>query len=1067
MRYLLALLFLWSTSAAAQSVAELDSLIEVDQHSLAERRINLLFQQLEEKHEYGKLPEYLEVYGRIQLGLYEDKTAFPKVDALIAKWDKTFQTLEQHKELWRASTSWYEYSGLVEKAYQAQLKAYDYAQKQPKVSLRELGDMQVNLGSYSVNRMDITTAKKHLAQAQKLLENDPDPYSIYRINSYLGSMAYFASQLDSAEYYYKKCILALEDSEPTPRNTFYRPALIYNNLSAVQSGQGKTTESIASMTLVIDKLDSYMEVEEDPSLRLNARQFYFQALDNLGGRYKGLGNYRKAQHLMEFSYEGKKRELGEENINVWISEILLGQLYFDQAEPSLAKQIIFHGLQGLKNTEGSYLVYEADGQFALARIEDGYGNEELAASHYHKARELFKEVLGDDFDLTYLEFLKDFSTFLAKNKAEKEALSIALEAYGYVKNNLGKSSLIAFEQELNLGEVYLEVGKYDQATKWSQIALNTLDKQFSSSSTLLDSLQNERYKPQAVLLSTKARFLATANPSLDDLRIIVGELEEGLKILERRKTFLDSDEDRALLTTENVAYFEFLVQLYLELYKKSPQQEFLARLLILHESSLYQKVRSRLDQADISRFGTIPATFFAEEKRLKARLRKAIAPEEGAVEEYLKAITDWESFLQKTRISYPEYYAFRYAVSNHSMNDIWKSLPTDATVVRYLLIGEELAVLVLSKETKTIHFFQLDHPKMSEVLARYQQQWSDKTKTFSNLNELYQGLWAPLVAQIKTQRVVIVPDGALFNLSFEILTPKVISDYTELRDYSLLAKNSISYHYSTLLFNYSAQRESYQTNFVAFSPGFSDQMKDDYLSSVKDSLQIDRSYLRLIPQPFTDKLVDQLKRLLGGKVFSQKASTLSHFAAEAGKHRILHIGTHAESDNISPEFSRLIFAKNNENEENSLYAKDIYQMDLSSELAVLMACETGKPSYQPGEGMISLAHAFNYAGSKSLLIGLWKIDEEASSKIAASFYEYLAEGMSKDEALRLAKLDYLSIAKGRALSPEFWAGLITMGDSGPIALQPARDLRWLLGFAFLLGALLLIFWRKRKKHKLI
>lgn len=1064
MRYLFCIFCFWSFAVAAQSVAELDSLLNANQASEADKQVHRLVQRLVENGETGILPDYLEVYGRIQLALHDDKTTFLKVNDQITNWERILKSPEQQKELWLAAASWYEYLGMLEKAYHAELTAYDFAQKQPKITFRELGNMQVNLGAYSVNRMDIPTAKKHLAEAQKLLENDPDLYSIYRINSYLGNMAYFASKLDSAEYFYKKCILALEKSEPTPRNAFYRPALMYNNLSGVQSGQGKTTEAIASMNLTIDNLVSYAEVETDPTLLLIAREFYFQALDNLGGAYKGLGNFRKAQSLMEFSYEGKKAELSDKSIQVWISEILLGQLYLDQAEPEKAKKIIRNGLQGLENTEGSYQHYEADGWFALARIEDRYGNQELAESHYRKAHGLFKAVLGDDLDLVYLGFLKEFATFLAENKKEKEAIRIAEESYVYVKHNSGKSSLIAFEQELNIGEVYLTAGNFDQASRWSQVALNTLDKQFNSTSTFLDSLQNERYKPQAIWVRTKSRFLATANPSVDDLKGMVNELEDGLKVLERRITFLDSEDDRTLLNTENADFFSLLEQLYLELYKKSPQQEFLARLLILHESTLYQKVRARLDRMDVSRFGTIPATFFAEENELKARIRKTIDLQDGGVKEFLKAITDWENFLQKARISYPEYYQFRYATLNHSMNDIWESLPSEVTVVRYLTIGEDLVALVLSKKDRKLYFADLDYPKVSKVLASYQQEWNDKNKTFANLNELYQGLWAPLASQIKTQRVLIIPDGVLFNLSFEILTTDLIQDYSALSKNSLLAKHSISYHYSTLLFSYSTKPNSYQSNFVAFAPGFSDEMKADYLSMVKDSLQIDRSYLRLIPQPFTDRLVDQLKKLLGGKVFSQQSSTLAHFVAEAGQHRILHIGTHAKSDNLSPQFSRLIFAKTAGNEENSLFAKDIYQMDLSSELAVLMACETGKPTYQPGEGMISLAHAFNYAGSKSLLIGLWKIDEEASSKIASRFYEYLAEGMAKDEALRLAKLDYLSVAQGRALSPEFWAGLIAMGDSSPILLEQPKDLRWFFGLALLilLVGLLLLF-RKEKK----
>ena len=60
---------------------------------------------------------------------------------------------------------------------------------------------------------------------------------------------------------------------------------------------------------------------------------------------------------------------------------------------------------------------------------------------------------------------------------------------------------------------------------------------------------------------------------------------------------------------------------------------------------------------------------------------------------------------------------------------------------------------------------------------------------------------------------------------------------------------------------------------------------------------------------------------------------------------------------------------------------------MASNLTILSACESGKPGYQDGEGMVSLAHAFNYAGSQRILMALWKIDEQSSSRITEFFIE--------------------------------------------------------------------------------
>ena len=205
-------------------------------------------------------------------------------------------------------------------------------------------------------------------------------------------------------------------------------------------------------------------------------------------------------------------------------------------------------------------------------------------------------------------------------------------------------------------------------------------------------------------------------------------------------------------------------------------------------------------------------------------------------------------------------------------------------------------------------------------------------------------------------------------------------------------------------------------------------------------------------------------RVFKGDHFTNTNATKQLFTKQASEHKIIHIGTHAESNNISPEFSRLLFAKpvseSASVEDNSLYAYEIYNCDLSSNLAILTACETGKPSYQSGEGMISLAHAFSYAGSESILTSLWKIDEQSSAIIVGYFYDNLKKGMSKPEALRQAKLRYLSTNEGRLLQPNYWAGLVLMGDTSPIKLD-ASGSWWVWAVAAAIG--LIIIWLLARK----
>ena len=309
---------------------------------------------------------------------------------------------------------------------------------------------------------------------------------------------------------------------------------------------------------------------------------------------------------------------------------------------------------------------------------------------------------------------------------------------------------------------------------------------------------------------------------------------------------------------------------------------------------------------------------------------------------------------------------------------------------------------------------------------------------------------------VQTEQVIIFPDGELFNLAFELLTPKRIQSHRELATSSLLAKHILSYNYSLFMLGENKKVVGYKDDFIAFAPEFDQEMKTRYQMSIADSLFLDKTYLTLLPQPFSTALVKKFSRRFDGSSFLNERASKPLFIQNANEHKIIHIGTHAESNNVSPELSRLVFAKNVSNpsdiNDNYLYTYEIYNQDLGSNLAILTACETGKPTYQPGEGMISLAHAFNYAGSESVLTSLWQIDEESSSQLLESFYGHLMEGRRKDEALRLAKLEYLAHAEGRTLHPQYWAGLVLMGDTSPIHFT--QDKLW--PFGILVGSLLFI-----------
>jgi CHAT domain-containing protein len=144
---------------------------------------------------------------------------------------------------------------------------------------------------------------------------------------------------------------------------------------------------------------------------------------------------------------------------------------------------------------------------------------------------------------------------------------------------------------------------------------------------------------------------------------------------------------------------------------------------------------------------------------------------------------------------------------------------------------------------------------------------------------------------------------------------------------------------------------------------------------------------------------------------------------------------HAFINDSLPAFSRLAFAQNHETDDNNdgwLNTADIYNLSLNARLTVLSACNTGSGNLKKGEGVMSLARGFLYAGCPSIIMTLWEVEDNAGTEIMQSFYQSLKKGRKTDEALRTAKLKYLENANPRTAHPHYWLGYVSIGSPEPL-----------------------------------
>ena len=149
------------------------------------------------------------------------------------------------------------------------------------------------------------------------------------------------------------------------------------------------------------------------------------------------------------------------------------------------------------------------------------------------------------------------------------------------------------------------------------------------------------------------------------------------------------------------------------------------------------------------------------------------------------------------------------------------------------------------------------------------------------------------------------------------------------------------------------------------------------------------------------------------------------------KYSIIHISSHAAADNTDGNNSYILFTNPKDvATSEKLFASQLYNTTMPTDMVVLSACETGAGELRLGEGLISLARGFSYAGAKSIIASRWIVAEKSTRILLAKFYKHLKTGKTKSAAIRQARIEF--IKEEPDFHPYFWAAFIPIGNMTPI-----------------------------------
>lgn len=338
-------------------------------------------------------------------------------------------------------------------------------------------------------------------------------------------------------------------------------------------------------------------------------------------------------------------------------------------------------------------------------------------------------------------------------------------------------------------------------------------------------------------------------------------------------------------------------------------------------------------------------------------------------------------------------------ISNRNSN-----LPANAVVVSYVLTDEECFAFVLKANAPPkIVALPMGEAKMREQIKRYRESISSFSPTFkAEAKELYDVLLKTVENEIsKDKRLIVVPDGALWELPFQALINSATGKY-------LVEEREISYAPSLGVLSAPKSQTTSKIN-------------RKNLAAFANSVRKDSAAL-----PEAEREASEVGKLYApSSVFVKTAATESRVKTESANAKVLHLAVHGEMNQTNPFDSALLFTPEAK-DDGRLTVAEILRMNLPDSLVVLSSCDTSNGQVLSGEGLLSLSWAFLAAGGQSVVAAQWAVEEKATADLMLNFHRFLkASAPESAGALRAAQLAALK-RPAPFNHPFYWSAFVAV-----------------------------------------
>lgn len=914
------------------------------------------------------------------------------------------------------------------------------------------------------------------------------------IHKYIGYVYYYDKDMVGAYKPFQKALAIRTAVDPKDKNLFrdnYNLGVIYRNISHYE-------EALECYQAALDLLG-------DDAEHKYLATIYLQ----IATVYKRIENYGAAEDYIERALNSYEAIYGKESLDLASTIMEKGNIQILAASSASTIK------EGIKTLKEAVALLEAGGDdylldLAIAHqsIATAYrfmgvdtkkeSDYELALKFYLKAEKVIDKVAPVSLE-NLTGYLATAQSYLGMKNLDKAELYLdknkkMLDELNFESKNINRSRSYLFEAKLAMAkkeDITKVAAIYDQAI----LALLENTDKLPKDLNLLPYLKNAEVISAAELTTILSGRMYMYTKAYEEKKD-VAFLEKAMADLNEFEKVVDFIRVEYTASGSKLAWSDFVVEdfgkginICLTLAREKKDDSYLEKAYYFSEKSKALLLLESFQSTKASKFSGLPEGVLAEEEKLRlatsdARQQLFQLKQGGKLESeaYGSKQTEWldkkqtyADFVKRMEKEHPAYYKMKYDLNILDVAATQEMLLEDQDLIEYYVTDEHIYAFKIGKSSFEVKDLKAPNDLLEDVgnfrgsIYNYYLNAGERTEKgydkYSNQYaevgyKMYQTLIEPL-GELK-KRLIIIPAGALANMPFEpILMEKPETPKNYKSHKYLTKKHIIAYNYSATLLsemrnrNYGNNRET----LLAIAPEFG----TDAASFVRGKR------FALAPLTFNTVEVENVRKMLGkGTLLMGQDAIEPKFKEMGGNYKIIHFATHGMANDRDPDFSLLAFTDIPDSVENEfLYVNDLYNMELNTDLIVLSACETGLGEMRKGEGVISLARGFAYAGTKSIFTTLWSVNDQATANIIEGFYSYLKAGKPKDEALHLAKLDFLEGGNNMTSHPFLWAPYIFIGDSAPMNL--GGGFPWLyvgiggLALALLLGAFFMM--KKGKSNK--